>query len=447
MRFDDLIFRGGQIGGKAATGAVELRFPGTATWSGGRFDQAKVDNSGTIRIVANTDFSNASLTNSGTVNWEQGTITYNSITDLNNTGIIDIKGNVTFTARAGSFINHGTIQKTAGIDTTSIRGVFENRGFVNIFAGTFMLSRTNRTTGAYTVAIDGTLLFADPDGFGFVSTVSDGSINGLGTLRLDDSAEVVLQGTSAVQIDRFSIANTSNLTVRVNAVFEFNHGIWQDDSGIFGPGRIKSNSTFVVTPVAGKVIGNVIIENHGTLTFQGATIDYSAGTAPKFENYGSIAIIGSTLQGGVNATFENKAAQARITFENSNVRANFESPIGILIFQGANTNRGQIDSASTIELFGTVSLQEGFFRQRAGGELIVQATASTTYGKIELSTNDVSLNGALTISLWPEFDPMATYSFDILTFAPNMGQYGAFGQIPVGWQLNYMATQVRANLN
>lgn len=167
--------------------------------------------------ASNKSINAGSLTNAGTTNWQNGTLFLVSGSQVTNDGLLQITGNDSVMnggGAASSFVNNGTIAKTAGAGTTTISsGIgFDNNGTISVTSGTIALptnfSNDGTLTGTGTFAVSGTLTNN--------GTIAPGAV-GAGTLNLTGSYNQTGAGIFAAQIassglaDLFNISGTAQL--------------------------------------------------------------------------------------------------------------------------------------------------------------------------------------------------------------------------------------------
>jgi hypothetical protein len=216
-----------------------VAFSGQFNWSGGTLSgkPLTVASNAVLTISgSSTLYLYGVLTNAGTVNWTEtaNLLLYNNYNGPSQTGGIVNQPGALFNVQndqsmsgAGSpyFNNLGTLQKSAGTNTTTLNLPFNNTGGVNVASGTVALAAggmgSGTITGAGSVSVPGgtfTLNGAAPN-----LILSGGTINGVGAAigNLTWSSGT-LQGTTTVtglaSWTGGSLGNSGTLTVASNAV-------------------------------------------------------------------------------------------------------------------------------------------------------------------------------------------------------------------------------------
>ena len=137
-----------------ATNSGSVTVPASATfssldWMGGAiFGALTVATDATFNISSDASFLNAVLTNAGTVVWTSANMLHMSVPGVTNvvinnlaSGLFDIRNDQLLTTIPvqKSFMNAGTVRKSAGLTSTINVGAFDNRGTVEAQTGTLSL--------------------------------------------------------------------------------------------------------------------------------------------------------------------------------------------------------------------------------------------------------------------------------------------------------------------
>jgi hypothetical protein len=139
-------------GGTLAVGAAGASFNFSGNlfqWSGGILSGSGVlTNTGTLNISGSAarSFSGLTLANAGTITWSStGSFQINSGSQLRNlaSGLFDIQSDATLLYAAGlasSFVNQGTVRKSAGAGTSALSVPLTNNGTIDAQSGTLNFS-------------------------------------------------------------------------------------------------------------------------------------------------------------------------------------------------------------------------------------------------------------------------------------------------------------------
>lgn len=175
-----------------------------------------VQSTGTKTLVA------ANIVNSGTVAWQasSGNINFQSDTSLTNNGVLDAQGNAALVyggGTASTFINNGTLRKTAGTGSTVLSNSaslsFVNNGMVDVQVGTIQLpasfSNAGTLKGSGTLQTSGVLTnngTLAPGSFGAGTLALTG-----GALAQTASATFAVDLTSMSAFDLLNVAGATAL--------------------------------------------------------------------------------------------------------------------------------------------------------------------------------------------------------------------------------------------
>ncbi len=209
----NLVLSGGTQTGAAAMLNGQAQFSTGALaggWTVAPGATLNVQGTGTKTLVG------AVIVNSGTVAWQasSGNINFQSDSSLTNNGVLDAQGNAALVyggGTASTFINNGTLRKTAGTGSTVLSNSaslsFVNNGRVDVQVGTIQLPGSFSNAG--TLMGSGTLNSAG--GLTNNGTLAPGSF-GTGTLALTGGA--LAQAASATfAVDLTSPSSFDLLTV------------------------------------------------------------------------------------------------------------------------------------------------------------------------------------------------------------------------------------------
>ncbi len=252
--------------------------------------------------------------------------------EIRNEGIFDFQGDGDLrydvsTADAGSFLNLGTLKKTAGSFASTIWLDFTNEGDIVVETGTLEFRRSfvhDVSVGTITVG-PGALLELSTSG---AASLPEGTlIEGSGTVRFDDGTASI-PGTATVTAN----AELSGATVQVEGALNVQGGFGLTSGTITGAGTttVESATVSSASPVyfrdghtvvnAGTFAytspGNDIlvdapsqIHNEGVFDFQGdgdLSYDVSVADAGSFLNFGTLKKTAGTLASTIWLDFTNE---------------------------------------------------------------------------------------------------------------------------------------------
>ena len=349
--------------GMFVSGTTSLILTGTGTWS----------HSGTAMQLRNNLTINTAgtLTVSGNVYYNTGTLTYTSGTVTTTGSTLNINAATTLNTSTVSW-NNVTISIITNIATTTITlssnfnvtGVFTltMTAFVTIVAAlTFSGVGTLNPTGALTInaaqnlgftvtlpnSITITNLTLTPTG-GINSniTINGNTINATGNLALTGTSSIAISGTTNI-----------NLT---------GTGTWSNTVASSLRNNLTINTAGIIT-----ISGNVYY-NTGILT-------YTAGT---------VTTTGSTLNITTSTTLNTDRGATKITWVNITISAGTQTLTSNLNVGGNLTLTGTIAGAFTVTVIGTLTT----------GVSVINVTSTTVSGGLAINgatsgTSPITLNG------------------------------------------------------
>jgi hypothetical protein len=239
-------------------GSQAVTVTGPFVWSGGFLGSAGsttvVTANGGLTMSGTPKFMYATLVNNNAATWSEGPINCYGAAQFSNTPVatLDLTADGSFLVVAGgspSFVNAGTLRKTAGTGTTTISPPCANTGSVQANSGTLALTLTNGT-GGFSVASGATF-----------------SVNGTATLAAGSS----ITGAGNFTVTAGSLTN--NGTLNVGGTNTFSGG-----TAVFAGGCTFANNALVV--------------NGGSVMLNG-----SGAVAPAF-----LSVSDGTLQGSQAVT-------------------------------------------------------------------------------------------------------------------------------------------------
>jgi RHS repeat-associated protein len=489
------------------TGGATFDFPaGMFQWAGGWINggTAGLTNVGFITLAgANTKYLGGVLNNAGTIT-HSGTGDFQldistggfpgglGVGILNNLagGLYDMQGDRNLAqgfADAAQFNNAGTVRKSSGSGTTTVRAPFNNLGgTIDVRSGTFRVSAGSHTGGTFTVATGATLqmvgsqtitgtyagsgngivqwgeqqldtlsvgaagaTFDFPGGlFQWTLGKIDGGAAGLtnrGTMTLLGSAFKILSGTLH---NHGTIVETGNVTPlninrdgliinEVDGLYDF-----QDDPLGFQAsdgtpvGAFTNLGTVRKSSGAGEtLIHSSVFSNEGTLEVLSGTLTVNPTTLPQ--------LAGSTLTGGTwivraGATLNLArapnltASSASITldgpgstFTTINTLASNAGSFSLL--DGRNfTTVGPFSNTGSLTVgAGSTFHVTGAYTQSAAATLHVQVGGTPASAQFGrlISTGSAALAGTLDVALANGFGPTMGQSFPVVGFPSQSGAF------------------------
>ncbi len=320
---------GGSVSGPGLL-SISVGTTSTMDISGGSFDdeiEVALNTTTTTTISAATQWTDAIITNAGTLKWTGGDITVNA-GELDNFGVLIISSDNTIEGSVPGNVfalkNYKMIQKTAGVGTTKIDVLYSdiqpNAGQVPsvwINTGEFNLCREGEHRVAMNVGVNATIEFTDNQTF-----YSGSSFLGAGIVQISASVTIPFNNTLASSADLKMTSGTLEGfgTFTNSGLFEWSGGGIKDlqlfqNSGamnILGGGpktlvdTLLTNQQLVVWTGAGSIIlDGAQIVNQGTFEVQNdASID-SVGVGVAFANLGTFRKTAGFGDTTVNTPFTN----------------------------------------------------------------------------------------------------------------------------------------------
>ncbi len=320
------------------------------------------------------DYDGRAVVNNGTVNWtagrlrsgDGGSFTNNATFNDQLATATDINadygnGVATFTNAPG-----GTYTKS-GSDVTRFYTVsFNNRGAVNVNAGTLQLNAggTNSGTGAFTIAAGGNVVFSSA-----TYTLSDNStLTGSGTAQLTGGT---LAATGNVTLSHFQFnGGTLTGTQSFAGNLTWNRGTW-NDSGTTT--TIASGAALTISTAGDHDYDAHAVVNNGTVNWTAGRL--RSGDGGSFTN---------------NATFNDQLAAATdINADYGNGVATFiNAPGGIYTKSGSDVTRFYTVPFNNR---GTVNVNAGTLQLNAGGTNSATGVFNTASGATTLFSNSYGI--------------------------------------------------------
>ena len=406
---------------------------GTVDWTGGTFSgNWRIAPDQVLNASGNTtkNFSSASFTNMGTVNWSTEARAGFLSSLVTNEGLWDLKADADF-AYAGSssstFVNSGILRKSGGAGVAEFK---TNVAFVNT------------ATGVIDVQV-GTLSFANHDsqfqagtrftGAGSSSIVSNAAFAGAFTSENLVLAAGSFQGSDAV----------------LNGTVQWTGGAFSGNWQV-APGQVlialgDSNKNFSSASFTNKgtvrwSTGNragflsSLVTNEGLWDVQtDADFAYAGSSGSTFINSGTLRKSGDGVTlFGTNVAFVNHGVVEVLagTFQLPN---NFDNP-GVITGDGivktnTLTNSGTLKPGDGV---GTLTLESNLV-EAAGGIIEIEVGGTDDHDVLAV-TGNATLGGTLAVRRAGGFMPTVGDSFIVMTFASRLGGSTFLGDPTVlGW--------------
>ncbi len=391
-----------------------------ATWNGGILARQTVTSAGKTLTLATSSSKNldANLTNNGTFDWQNGSISFSNLPVFTNNGTWIISGNnSTFVWFSnGNIVNTGTINKTS-TGTTTFNGIttFDNSGTINFNAGTVQLN-----TGIYNNT--GNLLFnsgtlnTGPSvtiNHNSGSVISgNGAFNNAGTFKLNIDqvfpATLVFNNTGTIDGDGNLTVNndfTFSGVLKGSGIFQPNENVTWNGGNLARITSINSGKTLTLATSATKNLDANLTIN-GTLDWQNGSIAFS--NLPLITNNGLWIISGNS--------------STVVWFTNGNILNTgtiTKSSSGTTTFNGITT----FDNSGTINFnAGTVQLNAGIYNNT--GNLLFNSGTLNTGPSVTINHNSgsvISGNGA--------FNNAGTFKLNIAQIFPSTLLFNNTGTI------------------
>ena len=341
----------------------------------------------TISTASLKQLQNASITNNGSIKWQDGNIRFDAPnSSLINNGIFTISGNNTSFFNGGrlSVTNNATVTKTS-TGTSNVTGIllFSNAGTLNCNGGNFVFGDAN-AGGTFTNA--GSLVFNTGTfsvGPGCIYNHNAGStISGSGSFSNTGTANFNINQTfpSTISLSTTgNIAGTGDLSINSPLTIQGNitgGGLLNiKNSTTWNSGLLTRNvlidasQTLTLSTATEKQLQNATITNNGSINWQNGDIRFDAPNSTLINN-GTFTISAN------NATFFN-GGRLSITNNGSFIKntTGNSSLTGILLFSNAGTvncnsgnlNFGESNAGGTFTNLatGTVILNNGDFTNGA----------------------------------------------------------------------------------
>jgi hypothetical protein len=335
----------------------------------------------TISTASEKQLQNATITNNGSINWEEGNIRFDAPNSaLINNGTFIISGNNTSFFNGGrlSVTNNGTFTKTS-TGTSNVAGIllFSNAGTLNCNGGNFVFGDVN-SGGTFTNA--GSLVFST----GTISIGSGCIYNHNAGSSISGSGSFANTGTANFNISQIfpstiSLSSTGNIAGAGDLII---NSLLTIQGNITGSGllNIKAAATWnggtlarnvlidagqslTIATATEKQLQNAAITNNGNIDWQNGNIRFDAPNSALINN-GTFIISGNNTSffNGGRLSITNNGTVTKTSTGTSNVA-------GILLFSNAGTLNcngghflfGDVNSGGTFTNAGSLVFSNGTF--------------------------------------------------------------------------------------
>jgi T5SS/PEP-CTERM-associated repeat protein/autotransporter-associated beta strand protein len=322
----------------------------------------------------------------------------NGTAPLNNTAQINGYGTI---GGSGGFTNSGGMTASAGILTLSKTGALSNSGTISLLPGGQLQLTGGSLANTGRIHFNGGTL----GGAATLNNNLSGVIAGNGTMAspLSNNAGGELRAEPGKSLTLTGSGNTNSGEINLyGGLLEFTQNLTNNAGGF-----ISGNGTLSV--------GNVLT-NNGTMNFSG-----SANVVGDVTNSATGKVISSG--GGPTTFFDDVANQGEIRTSAGSFTVFFGSVSGAGAFTGPGTTNFEGDlkpgnSAAAVQFAGNVVLGSDAALQIE----ISGITAGGQYDQIDVA-GELTLGGALAISLINGFNPTVGNSFDVLDWGSLSGTF------------------------
>jgi hypothetical protein len=304
----DLIINGPLTIQGNITGGGLLNIKNAATWNSGLLTRnVLIDAGQTLTLATGTEkqLQNASITNNGNINWQNGDIRFdapNSTLVNNGTFTIGANNATYFNGGRLSITNNGSfIKNTTG--NSSLTGIllFSNAGTVNCNSGNLNFGEAN-AGGTFTNAATGSVILNNGDFTSRATTVfnnnSGASIKGNGIFNsttIFNSNGNIAPGLSPGLL---TVNGPEPLSANSNLQIEMlnGSGAGTGHDQLIRSGNLTLGGTLTVTAIGSVPVGTYTIINltTGTITGSFATVNIPSGTS-LLVNSANVQLIVSTV--------------------------------------------------------------------------------------------------------------------------------------------------------
>ena len=465
-----------------ASGALEStnRLTGTLHWIGGQL-RGDFILAASGKLILETDGNHeyfGTLTNGGTVSWNQGHfILENGSTFLNQAGglfevlLADGRRLIPSGSGPNRFINEGIVRKSGNETATIIEVEFDNRGRVDLQSGTLTFPNGFASRGAFDVAAGTRLSLAS----GIFRFDPGHSFTGAGFYGMDNGTVTILGDLNSPNLQLASGALDS--TNRLTGTLHWSGGQLRGNYTVATSGKLiletdVSHEYFGTLSNGGTVSwkqGHFFLENGSTFLNQAGGLFevmqaderrlIPSGSEPnRFVNEGTFRKGGSSVTTSIEVEFVQRGGievqNGTLSFANGLVQT-----AGKTLISGGNLSASQPIEIRDGELAGTGTVTAnvinsgkvspgaspgrlniiGDYTQSASGELIIELAGLTDDAFDQLSVSGaVKLDGQLSTPLIRAFSPPTNSAFTFLSAGSLTGQFAKH---------NFPASQIDAQVS
>jgi conserved repeat domain/conserved repeat domain/conserved repeat domain len=330
------------------------------------------------------------------------TISFTSTNTFNAPSTITGAGNISFPSGSDT-INSGTV--TPATLTVSGATVTLNSAAT---VGTLKVHNASILNGTGPITING---------IGPLSEWSGGTIGGSGTLTINASSQMQIDGlTGAMALNTRPLVNngTLNYNATSNNLLLTNAVLTNAASGTFnvddtvGIGSIGttsiSNAGTMQRSIAGTEIMNPPATNTGTINANAGQLDFNGGLS---QSAGSMNLLGGSI-----------FCPSTISLAGGTLTGNGS------VFAALNNSGGTV-APGTPATAGTIALSLGY-SQGAGGSLNLKLggiSPGASYDVFDVGASNASLAGNLNVTIFNGFTPTSGNTFDVFKFGSRAGDF------------------------
>ena len=440
----------------ALTISNKLNWSGQGTLSG----TGKKTVSGTLNLSGGHLLGGTTLETTGTTIWTGNGTLYTgdgAIWNNTSTGTIDLQDDADFYQWYGNlstFNNAGTLIKSNGTTTgeSSISGLFNNTGTVQVKAGTLTLYSGGTNTGSFSIDAGSTLRITADYNFN-----TGNSVTGAGNFNIEDrtttlnvdstwSAPVNLINGTLTGAGALTISNQLNWSggtlsgtgkKTISGKLNLSDGIlggttletsgttiWTGSSLYAGDGAIWNNTSTGTIDLQNDADFQWFWWNQTQATFNNAgTFTKSNGTTTGesyiigfFNNTGTVQVNRGRLRfisGYTQTAGTTRLSGGSLTFDASsplNLQGGNLAGIGT-ITGNVNNSGGQINPGNTI---GTLTVA-GDYSQTGTGTVNLELGSATSFDRLNI-TGAADVGGILKLNLTGGYTPTIGTKFTVLTY-------------------------------
>lgn len=404
------------------------------------------NNAGSVTVgTASTFTATGSYTQAGTTNvLSSGALSLEgdgtASGGLNNAGTITVAADKTLTLTA-AFTQGGSVSLQANA-TAIVSGGGTNSGTVsladgakfNISAGNYTLAAGTSVTGTGALRVSGGTLTLGAAVTLANLELADGTLTGDNALTVTTTFNWqggTMSGNSTTTVSgTLALSGTADKTLSQRTLDLAGITAWSEDGNLIlasaavinnqGTGQFFINNDRNLS-------GSGTFNNAGALIKTGATGTTSVAGTIAFTNSGTVSLQTGALNLGGTYT---QTAGATVLAAGTTFGAEGRVDLQAGVLSGSGTINGNVTSAGTVIVGGEgtagVLRINGNYTQAETGVLVIElgGTDAGTFDRLAVS-GTAALAGTLVVALINEFVPTTGNSFQILTFDPRSGEFGA----------------------